>query len=146
MLEFLKCLISWIFILKSGYFVVKEPLMEEYSIAAQVWKLSSCDMCELARYSVLMSGFPHEVIIVMTIILSIQTFNFRQKLFYNEIKLLPRVTTSKWLSARDYSSQTHPKCLTLSLSNIYIIERTTTMSFWEIMRIIWRPLDNIVLR
>ncbi|CAG9138758.1 unnamed protein product [Plutella xylostella] len=36
----------------------KEPLMEEYSIAAQVWKLSSCDMCELARNSVLMSGFP----------------------------------------------------------------------------------------
>lgn len=35
--------------------------MEEYSIAAQVWKLSSCDMCELARNSVLMSGFPHEV-------------------------------------------------------------------------------------
>ena len=32
--------------------------MEEFSIAAQVWKLSSCDMCELARNSVLMSGFP----------------------------------------------------------------------------------------
>ncbi|XP_044728732.1 AMP deaminase 2 isoform X2 [Chrysoperla carnea] len=39
----------------------KEPLMEEYSIAAQVWKLSSCDMCELARNSVLMSGFPHRM-------------------------------------------------------------------------------------
>ncbi|KAM6976510.1 AMP deaminase 2 isoform 1-T1 [Aplochiton taeniatus] len=39
----------------------KEPLMEEYSIAAQVWKLSSCDMCELARNSVLMSGFSHKV-------------------------------------------------------------------------------------
>uniref|UniRef100_A0A8C4I0D0 AMP deaminase n=1 Tax=Dicentrarchus labrax TaxID=13489 RepID=A0A8C4I0D0_DICLA len=39
----------------------KEPLMEEYSIAAQVWKLSSCDMCELARNSVLMSGFSHRV-------------------------------------------------------------------------------------
>ncbi|XP_050306373.1 AMP deaminase 2 isoform X2 [Anthonomus grandis grandis] len=38
----------------------KEPLMEEYSIAAQVWKLSSCDMCELARNSVLMSGFQHK--------------------------------------------------------------------------------------
>jgi len=38
----------------------KEPLMEEYSIAAQVWKLSSCDMCELARNSVIMSSFPHE--------------------------------------------------------------------------------------
>ncbi|KAG8247207.1 AMP deaminase 3 [Homalodisca vitripennis] len=39
----------------------KEPLMEEYSIAAQVWKLSSCDMCELARNSVIMSGFPHRM-------------------------------------------------------------------------------------
>jgi len=35
--------------------------MEEYSIAAQVWKLSSADMCELARNSVIMSGFPNEV-------------------------------------------------------------------------------------
>ncbi|XP_035704362.1 AMP deaminase 2 isoform X8 [Folsomia candida] len=38
----------------------KEPLMEEYSIAAQVWKLSACDMCELARNSVIMSGFNHK--------------------------------------------------------------------------------------
>lgn len=43
---------------------VQEPLMEEYSIAAQVWKLSSCDMCELARNSVLMSGFSHKVLII----------------------------------------------------------------------------------
>lgn len=35
--------------------------MEEYSIAAQVWKLSSTDMCELARNSVNMSGFPKEM-------------------------------------------------------------------------------------
>ena len=41
--------------------MLQEPLMEEYSIAAQVWKLSSCDMSELARNSVLMSGFPHKV-------------------------------------------------------------------------------------
>lgn len=39
----------------------KEPLMEEYSIAAQVWKLSTCDMSELARNSVLMSGFEDKV-------------------------------------------------------------------------------------
>ncbi|GIY44938.1 AMP deaminase 2 [Caerostris darwini] len=38
----------------------KEPLIEEYSIAAQVLKLSSCDMCELSRNSVLMSGFSDE--------------------------------------------------------------------------------------
>lgn len=37
--------------------------MEEYSIAAQVWKLSSCDMSELARNSVIMSGFPRKVIV-----------------------------------------------------------------------------------
>jgi len=39
----------------------KEALMEEFSIAAQVWKLSSCDMCELARNSVLQSGFEDSV-------------------------------------------------------------------------------------
>lgn len=38
--------------------------MEEYSIAAQVWKLSSCDMCELARNSVVMSGFSHKVLTI----------------------------------------------------------------------------------
>jgi len=36
----------------------KEPLVEEYSIAAQVWRLSSCDLCEIARNSCLISGFP----------------------------------------------------------------------------------------
>lgn len=63
--------------------LTKEPLVEEYSIAAsvsvlgwytfwtimllwsevlhfqQVWKLSSCDLCEIARNSVLQSGFSH---------------------------------------------------------------------------------------
>lgn len=31
--------------------------MEEYSVAAQVFKMSPCDQCELARNSVKMSGF-----------------------------------------------------------------------------------------
>ncbi|RIA94494.1 hypothetical protein C1645_803545 [Glomus cerebriforme] len=35
----------------------REPLIEEYSVAAQIWKLSACDMCELARNSVIQSGF-----------------------------------------------------------------------------------------
>lgn len=43
--------------------IFQEPLMEEYSIAAQVWKLSPCDMCELAKNSVKMSGYPHKVIL-----------------------------------------------------------------------------------
>lgn len=50
---------------------LQEPLMEEYSIAAQVWKLSSCDMCELARNSVLMSGFPHKVCFICNSIMYI---------------------------------------------------------------------------
>lgn len=37
-----------------------EPLLEEYSIAAHVWKLSPVDLCELARNSVLQSGFEDE--------------------------------------------------------------------------------------
>ncbi|KAL6496165.1 hypothetical protein OROGR_029423 [Orobanche gracilis] len=39
--------------------LTKEPLVEEYSIAASVWKLSSCDLCEVARNSVYQSGFSH---------------------------------------------------------------------------------------
>ncbi|ODQ64175.1 AMP deaminase [Nadsonia fulvescens var. elongata DSM 6958] len=35
----------------------REPLIEEYSVAAQIYKLSNVDMCELARNSVLQSGF-----------------------------------------------------------------------------------------
>eukprot|EP00736_Rhodelphis_marinus_P003080 Rmarinus@m.19470 len=36
-----------------------EALLEEYSVAAQVYALSSCDLCELARNSILQSGFEH---------------------------------------------------------------------------------------
>ncbi|KAJ1951238.1 AMP deaminase [Linderina macrospora] len=39
----------------------KEPLMEEYSFAAQFWKFSSVDMCELAMNSVLQSGFEADI-------------------------------------------------------------------------------------
>ncbi|KKY14957.1 putative amp deaminase [Phaeomoniella chlamydospora] len=35
----------------------KEPLIEEYSVAAQIYKFSSIDMCELAKHSVDQSGF-----------------------------------------------------------------------------------------
>ncbi|KAI9650975.1 AMP deaminase [Ciborinia camelliae] len=39
----------------------KEPLIEEYSVAAQIYKLSAVDMCELAKNSVVQSGFEHSV-------------------------------------------------------------------------------------
>lgn len=39
--------------------LTREPLVEEYSIAASVWKLSACDLCEIARNSVYQSGFSH---------------------------------------------------------------------------------------
>lgn len=37
----------------------KEPLIEEYAVAAQIYKLSAVDMCELAKKSVIQSGFEH---------------------------------------------------------------------------------------
>ncbi|KAI9662130.1 MAG: AMP deaminase [Alyxoria varia] len=37
----------------------KEPLIEEYSVAAQIYRLSAVDMCELAKNSVEQSGFEH---------------------------------------------------------------------------------------
>ncbi|KAI8629294.1 hypothetical protein F5Y19DRAFT_434819 [Xylariaceae sp. FL1651] len=39
----------------------KEPLMEEYAVAAQIYKLSPVDMCELAKNSVKQSGFEYSV-------------------------------------------------------------------------------------
>nr|GMC64611.1 probable AMP deaminase [Ipomoea batatas] len=39
--------------------LTKEPLVEEYSVAAKVWKLNACDLCEIARNSVYQSGFSH---------------------------------------------------------------------------------------
>ncbi len=40
--------------------------MEEYAIAAQLWKLSTCDVCEIARNSVLQSGLSHEVVHILS--------------------------------------------------------------------------------
>lgn len=39
----------------------KEPLLEEYSCAAQIYKFTPADMCELARNSVLQSGWEMQV-------------------------------------------------------------------------------------
>jgi len=39
----------------------REPLMEEYTIAKQVWKLSSVDLSEISRNSVLQSSFEPSV-------------------------------------------------------------------------------------
>ncbi|PNS18512.1 AMP deaminase [Sphaceloma murrayae] len=39
----------------------KEPLIEEYAVAAQIYKLNSIDMCELAKNSVEQSGFEMEM-------------------------------------------------------------------------------------
>lgn len=35
-----------------------EPLLEEYAICVQTWRLRSADQAELARNSVILSGFP----------------------------------------------------------------------------------------
>ena len=40
--------------------LTKEPLLEEYSVAAQVYKLSQVDLCEIVRNSILQSGFSDE--------------------------------------------------------------------------------------
>lgn len=39
----------------------KEPLIEEYAVAAQIYKLTAVDMCELAKHSVEQSGFEYSV-------------------------------------------------------------------------------------
>jgi AMP deaminase len=43
------------------FHITKEPLVEEYSVAGQVYKLTASDLCEIARNSVYQSGFEHAV-------------------------------------------------------------------------------------
>uniref|UniRef100_A0A914GUA6 AMP deaminase n=1 Tax=Globodera rostochiensis TaxID=31243 RepID=A0A914GUA6_GLORO len=43
------------------FHLTEDPFMEEYSIARRHWSLSWSDMCELARNSVLQSGFDERV-------------------------------------------------------------------------------------
>jgi hypothetical protein len=40
---------------------LQEPLLEEYSVAAHILKLPQSSLCELARNSVIQSGFEMEV-------------------------------------------------------------------------------------
>jgi AMP deaminase len=39
------------------FHLTDEPLTEEYLVAMRIWRLTMCDMCEIARNSVLQSGF-----------------------------------------------------------------------------------------
>jgi adenosine deaminase len=52
--------------------------MEEYSIAAQVYKLHPADMSELARNSVVMSGFEDRV----STVLNMQNVKAKWGIFY----------------------------------------------------------------
>eukprot|EP01064_Diplonema_japonicum_P033748 TRINITY_DN6742_c0_g1_i1.p1 TRINITY_DN6742_c0_g1~~TRINITY_DN6742_c0_g1_i1.p1 ORF type:complete len:1025 (+),score=265.00 TRINITY_DN6742_c0_g1_i1:45-3077(+) len=38
----------------------QEPLVEEYSVSSKLWRLSSTDLCEIARNSTRQCGFSHE--------------------------------------------------------------------------------------
>lgn len=40
--------------------MTENPLLEEYEIAAKRWRFTGCDVSEIARNSVLQSGFSHK--------------------------------------------------------------------------------------
>ncbi len=94
----------------------KEPLIEEYSIAKQVWRLSSADVCEIARNSVLQSGFsleekahwlgtvkPFENKIDQSNVPNVRA-NFRLKTLREEWELLNNTGTRDALSNFTYNS------------------------------------------
>ena len=47
--------------LMPDFVVLQEPLLEEYSVAAHILKLPQSSLCELARNSVIQSGFETEI-------------------------------------------------------------------------------------
>nr|XP_023406618.1 AMP deaminase 3 isoform X3 [Loxodonta africana] len=93
----------------------KEALMEEYAIAAQVWKLSTCDLCEIARNSVLQSGLSHQVwrLPILPSVLPILSTNVRKnKSFWDKIitkKDLKEMTFERQMLLRSgWHSDTRP--------------------------------------
>ncbi|KAJ1610157.1 adenosine monophosphate deaminase 2 [Cryptosporidium canis] len=57
-----------------------ESLLEEYSIASHIWKLNNIDLCEIARNSVLQSGFSPKS---KASWLGIKNYNHLSKSLYN---------------------------------------------------------------
>ncbi|OII72012.1 adenosine monophosphate deaminase 2 [Cryptosporidium ubiquitum] len=57
-----------------------ESLLEEYSIASHIWKLNNIDLCEIARNSVLQSGFSPKY---KASWLGIKNYNHLNKSLYN---------------------------------------------------------------
>ena len=74
--------------------------MEEYSIAAQVWKLSHCDMSELARNSVVMSGFEDKVTLTVKRIYK----SFRS--LHNELRIMNCEWSHSRISSTDLNVRT----------------------------------------
>ena len=71
----------------------QEPLIEEYSIASKVWKLNANDMCEIARNSVIQSGFHPSVksgLIGETYLLSSSRGNDAKKTHLSNIRVAYR--------------------------------------------------------
>ena len=48
---------------------MKEHAAFQGLVYVQVWKLSATDLCEIARNSVLHSGFPHQVYLALSLVL-----------------------------------------------------------------------------
>jgi AMP deaminase len=89
----------------------REPLIEEYSVAAQIYKLSNVDLCELARNSVLQSGFEAEMkkhwigknyiltgpkgnVMEKTNVPNVR-MSYREETFFHEVALIERYTGQK---------------------------------------------------
>ena len=72
--------------------------MEEYSIAAQVWKMSAVDMCELAKNSVLMSSFED----------CVSTHICTSHCISMHIKKMDNIVVALWRGSKLYISQIGP--------------------------------------
>eukprot|EP01122_Echinamoeba_exundans_P017861 TRINITY_DN980_c0_g1_i3.p1 TRINITY_DN980_c0_g1~~TRINITY_DN980_c0_g1_i3.p1 ORF type:complete len:1088 (+),score=165.49 TRINITY_DN980_c0_g1_i3:521-3784(+) len=84
-----------------------DPLLEEFAIASQIFRLSACDLSEICMNSVLSSGFPHQVkqrILgdaylsaqdpLLCSVPSVRT-TFRQAAWHAEIDRLGRICAAK---------------------------------------------------
>ena len=115
--------------------------MEEYSIAAQVWKLSTCDMSELARNSVLMSGFENKVILCIKFCTALYLFFFIKVLWHicNSVSCMFSQTDSADHEMEARASERFPS---ISLNFMLITNRIFSFFFSGETSLDWGKLPQ----
>eukprot|EP01062_Namystynia_karyoxenos_P037362 TRINITY_DN271_c0_g1_i2.p1 TRINITY_DN271_c0_g1~~TRINITY_DN271_c0_g1_i2.p1 ORF type:complete len:1622 (+),score=573.31 TRINITY_DN271_c0_g1_i2:82-4866(+) len=112
------------------FHLTQESLIEEYSIAAKLWKHTTTDLVEMARNSMLMSGFPYSIkanVLGPLYMLSSSNGNQRYKSRLSDIRVSFRYETldqeTRLLAQLSASEEGFPACFSSKCEEEELITR-----------------------